>query len=173
MKTVRLIDAGTPEQMQSAFRAGNVDYIHLQAPASHQLEAEGAGSIVASVGESMPPVAFSSLCCSRDFLRTDACTRFLEAFRQAREWVRSAPAEEIAQTQASYFPDCPGRVLAAAITRYQKVATGRVAWLSPGTCTSRLSTCSNPPAKSAPGILTRKSARLRRPSHRSRDRLRA
>ena len=120
-KTVRLIDAGTPEEMQSAFRAGNVDYIHLQAPASHQLEAEGAGSIVASVGESMPPVAFSSLCCSRDFLRTDACTRFLEAFRQAREWVRSAPAEEIAQKQASYFPDIPGRVLAAAITRYQTV----------------------------------------------------
>src|SRR5207244_9328495 len=30
---IRVIDAGTPEEMEAAFRAGEGDYVHLQAPA--------------------------------------------------------------------------------------------------------------------------------------------
>ncbi|HEY1239151.1 MAG TPA: ABC transporter substrate-binding protein [Bryobacteraceae bacterium] len=117
----RLVNAGTPEDMMQAYRSGNADYIHLQAPASHQLEAEGLGHVVASVGASMPVVAFSSLCCSRDFLRTDTCRQFLQAYRESREWVRSAPAEQVAEKEASFFPGVAISVLAAAIGAYQKV----------------------------------------------------
>src|SRR6202521_1884902 len=101
---ISAIDAGPPEEMQRAFHRNGADYIPLQAPASHQLQAEGAGHIVASVGESMPPVAFSSLCCARDFLGTATYRSFLEAFRQAREYVGSGPAAEGAQKEASFFP---------------------------------------------------------------------
>ncbi len=118
---VRLLDAGSPDEMQRAFRSGEGDYIHLQAPASHQLEAEEVGRVVVSVGASMPPVAFSSLCCSRDFLRTETCRAFLLAYRQAREWVRSAPPEEVARKEADYFPGVDTPILAAAIRAYQKV----------------------------------------------------
>ena len=118
---IRLVDAGSPEEMQGAFRAGDADYVHLQAPYSHQLEAEGAGRIVASVGASMPPVAFSSLCCSRHFLATEPCRAFLEAYRESREWVRSAAPEEVAEKEASFFPGIPTAVLAAAIRGYQGV----------------------------------------------------
>ena len=118
---VRLVDAGTPEEMQRAFRNGEGDFIHLQAPASHQLEAAQLGRIVVSVGASMPPVAFSSLCCSREFLRTGTFRAFLTAYRQAREWVRTAPAEEVARKEADFFPGIDTSVLAAAIRAYQKV----------------------------------------------------
>jgi len=118
-KRIHAIDSGSPEEMQRAFRKGDADYIHLQAPASHQLEWEGGAHIVASVGASMPPVAFSSLCCSRDFLRTDTCRNFLEAFGRAREWIRGAPAAEVAKTEAAFFPAIAPEVLAAAIGRYQ------------------------------------------------------
>ena len=37
---IHAIDAGAPEEMQRAFHRNGADYIHLQAPASHQLEAE-------------------------------------------------------------------------------------------------------------------------------------
>ena len=117
--SISAIDAGSPEEMQRAFHRNGADYIHLQAPASHQLQAEGGGHIVASVGESMPPVAFSSLCCARDFLVTGTCRSFLEAFRQAKEWVRSAPAAEVAQKEAAFFPGIAVEVLAAAIRSYQ------------------------------------------------------
>ena len=69
----------------------------------------------------MPPVAFSSLCCSRDFLRTETCRTFLEAYRESREWVRRAAPEEVAQKEAGFFPGVPVAVLAAAIRGYQAV----------------------------------------------------
>jgi NitT/TauT family transport system substrate-binding protein len=116
---VRVIDAGTPEQMSVAFRNGAGDYVHLQGPGPQQLEHDQAGFIVASVGEAMPPVAFSSLCASRDFLRTEAARAFLRAFRNAKEWVRQAPADEVAARQASFFPGVPAPVLASAIRSYQ------------------------------------------------------
>jgi NitT/TauT family transport system substrate-binding protein len=116
---IHAIDAGVPEEMQRAFHRNGADYIHLQAPASHQLEAEGGGHIVASVGESIPPVAFSSLCCARDFVGTATYRSFLEAFRQAREWVRSAPPSEVAQKEAGFFPDIAVEVLAPSIRSYQ------------------------------------------------------
>lgn len=118
---IHLIDAGTPDEMQQVFRDGDAAYIHLQAPFSHQLEADGTGHVVASVGASMPPVAFSSLCCSRDFLRTETSRTFLEAYREAREWVRGAPAEDVAKKEASFFPGISVAVLAASIRAYQAV----------------------------------------------------
>ena len=119
--SIRFIDAGTPDGMQRAFREGKADYVHLQAPGSHQLEAEGVGHVVASVGASMPIVAFSSLCCSRDFLGTEIFRKFLQAYRESREWVRSASAEEVAAKEASFFPGVATPVLAAAIRAYQNV----------------------------------------------------
>jgi NitT/TauT family transport system substrate-binding protein len=116
---IRSIDAGTPEEMTAAFRAGTGDYVHLQGPAPQQLEHDGIGHIVASVGQSMPPVAFSSLCASRTFLQTQACQSFLRAFRNAKEWVRQAPPEEVVAKETSFFPGIDPAVLAAAVRRYQ------------------------------------------------------
>src|ERR1051325_7776902 len=59
---VRVMDAGTPEKMIAAFRSGEGDFVHLQGPGPQVLEHDGAGYAVASVGEAMPPVAFSSVC---------------------------------------------------------------------------------------------------------------
>jgi NitT/TauT family transport system substrate-binding protein len=120
-RRIDIVDAGAPEEMELAFRRGAADYVHLQAPASDQLEQDGLGRIVVSVGKSMPPVAFSSLCCSRDFLHTERCRSFLEAFRQARKWVRSARAEEVAQKERDLFPGISAEALTAAIRRYQTI----------------------------------------------------
>jgi len=116
---IRVLDAGTPEQIAEAFRCGEADYAHLQGPAAQHLEHEGAGCVAASVGEAMPPVAFSSLLASRRFLETEAGRAFLRAYSRAREWVRATPAQDVAACQASFFPGTPLPALAAAILRYQ------------------------------------------------------
>jgi len=118
---VSAIDAGSPEEMTRAFRQGRGAYIHLQSPDAHRLECDGAGYVVASVGASMAPVAFSSLCCSRDFARTETLRVFLEAYREAREWVRTAPAGEVAAAEASFFPEYSRDALTAGIHAYQAV----------------------------------------------------
>jgi NitT/TauT family transport system substrate-binding protein len=109
---IRIVDAGTPDAMTAAFHAGKGDFVHLQAPVT-------AGEIVVSVGASMPPVAFSSLCCARGFQKTEAYRLFLDAYARAREWVRTAPPEEVAAAEASFFPLIAPDVLTAAIRLYQ------------------------------------------------------
>jgi NitT/TauT family transport system substrate-binding protein len=118
---VDAIDAGAPEEMARAFRQGRGAYVHLQSPAAHQLECDGAGRVVASVGASMPPVAFSSLCCSRDFAETETFRKFVEAYSEARHWVRSAPAGEVARAEAGFFEENSIEALTAGIQRYQAV----------------------------------------------------
>src|ERR1051326_7308388 len=118
---VHVLDRGTPEEMDAAFRAGEGDYVHLQAPAPDQLEHDGTRHIAVSVGASMPPVAFSSLSASREFVETPAFESFLRAYAKAREWVRTASADEIAAKEASYFPGVQRQCLAAAIARYQNL----------------------------------------------------
>ena len=69
----------------------------------------------------MPEVAFSTLMATREFLATDRAAAFVRAYRRAREWVREAPPEEVAEKEASFFDDIDPEVLALTIARYQQV----------------------------------------------------
>ena len=111
-RRIKVADAGPPDKMEASFRSGAADYVHLQGPVT-------AGEIVASVGASMPPVAFSSLCCARAFQSTGAYRAFLATYAKAREWVRTSPAEDVAAAEASFFPGVAPELLAATIARYQ------------------------------------------------------
>ncbi len=118
---IEVVNAGSPEEMVAAFREGRGDYIHLQAPAPQLLAEAGVGWSVASVGASMPPNAFSSLCASREFIASDTCRVFANAFADAKAWVNATPAEEIAAKEASYFPGISRDLLASAIARYKEI----------------------------------------------------
>ncbi len=109
------------DQMDTAFRGGQGDYIHQQGPAPQQLAHDGVGHIVASVGDAIGPCAFSSLAATREWLRTDAAKRFMRAYRKARAWVINTPAGEIAEAEASYFPGVGRDVLTTTIATYQKL----------------------------------------------------
>lgn len=119
--SIDAIDAGGPDDIDAAFRAGQGEYVHLQGPYPQQLEKEGIGHVVASVGEAIGPVAFSSVCASREFLATDAAGAFMRAYRRARSWVNETPAAEIAEREAEYFPGIDRDVLASTIGFYQRL----------------------------------------------------
>jgi len=116
---IKVIDAGSVKEIDAAFRNGQGDYVHQQGPAPQQLEREGIGHIVASVGEAMPPVAFSSLMASGEFLQTGGGMAFIKAYTRARQWVNQAAAEEVAKKEIEYFPQIDLEVLATTISRYQ------------------------------------------------------
>jgi NitT/TauT family transport system substrate-binding protein len=114
-----VVDAGSPEAMQAAFRAGEADYIHLQGLAPQQLEAQRVAHVVASVGEAVGLVAFSSLCARREFVETDMARAFTAAYAQARAWVRETPAARVAETEAGFFKGVEPEVLTRTIAAYQ------------------------------------------------------
>ena len=116
---INVVDAGSIQEIDAAFRSGSGDYVHQQGPAPQQLEREGIGHPVAAVGEAMPAVAFSSLMASREFLQSEVAARFTRAYRRARAWVREAPAGEIARSEAAMFPGIDPEALSRSIARYQ------------------------------------------------------
>ncbi len=113
------LDAGGVEEIDKAFRSGQGDYVHQQGPAPQQLEHDGVGHVVASVGEAIGPVAFSSVIASREWLGTDMAKAFMRAYRRARQYVNETPAADIATAQADFFKGIDHGVLARAIEFYQ------------------------------------------------------
>ena len=111
----------TSERMDEAFRRGDGDYVHQQGPAPQQLEHDRVGHVVASVGQAIGPVAFSSLAATRAWLGTDMARRFMRAYRKARQWLLATPAARVAEAEASFFPEIDRAVLTATIAYYQKL----------------------------------------------------
>lgn len=118
---IHVRDCGSPEQMEEAFRRGEGDYIHLQGPAPQQLELEGVAQVAVAVGRCMPAVAFSSLTATRRFLQTEIAHRFLQAYREAKQWAASADPGEIARAEQSFFPGVHPDALRRAIAHYQQL----------------------------------------------------
>ena len=119
-KSLTIVDAGS-DSMDQAFRSGNGDFIHQQGPAPQQLEHDGLGHVVASVGEAIGPLAFSSLAATRQWLASDDARRFTRAYRKARAWLIATPAAQVAEVEASFFPGIHRDVLTQTIATYQKL----------------------------------------------------
>lgn len=119
--SIKIIDAGDVGAIEQAFRHGQGMYAHMQGPVPQQLEKEGLGSVVASVGEVIGPVAFSSLCASPDWLKTDEALAFIGAYRKGQQFVLDESPATIASAVAEFFPGIDRDVLAATITAYQQL----------------------------------------------------
>lgn len=114
-----IIDAGTSQEMDAAFRGGLGDYIHQQGPAPQQLEHDGVGHVVASVGDAIGRCGFSSLAATEDWLGSDMAKAFMRAYRKTRVYINETPAKEIAAAEASFFPNIDREVLTHTLATYQ------------------------------------------------------
>lgn len=119
--SINAIDAGNSAEMDAAFRDGRGAYIHQQGPAPQQLEHDGIGHVVASVGKAIGPCGFSSLAATREWLATDMAKAFMRAYRKTRAYMNETPAEEIAAAEAGFFPDIDASVLVETIRYYQQL----------------------------------------------------
>ena len=117
--SLEVIDAGEPAAMEAAFRGGEGDFIQLQGPAPQQLEVEGLGYAVASVGEPVGICAFSSLSATLEWLAGDQAPGFMRAYRAARRFVIESSPEEVAGAIASCFEGVAPAALSRTIAAYQ------------------------------------------------------
>ncbi len=116
---IEAIDAGGPDEMEAAFRAGTGDYVQLQGPAPQQLQHDGVGHVVASVGKTVGLCAFSSLAATPAWLETDMAAAFTRAYRKARAYTIETPAADIARAAESFFPNIAHSILTETIATYQ------------------------------------------------------
>ena len=123
-----IIDAGDVNAIDKSFRGGRGDFVHQQGPAPQQLERDGLGYVVAAVGDAVGPVAFSSMCASREWVESEMARAFMRAYRESQKYVISAPAEDIAarEMEAEFFPGIDRQVLTDTIACYQKLGCWNV-----------------------------------------------
>ena len=117
------IDAGDVDAIDRAFRQGQGSFVHQQGPAPQQLEKDGKGHIVASIGEALGPIAFSSLCATREWLQTDMARSFLHAYQQAMDAVVDMPSTDICKLIHPMLPDIDQDVLTRTLDDYKKLKT--------------------------------------------------
>ena len=121
LSKVQIMNGGTGAALRTAFRGGVGDFGHFQGATAQQAELDGEGTIVTSVGASMPEVSFSSVCCLPEFVRTAAYRPFLAAFAQAKQWAHASNPHEVAAHVAPQFPDESLPAMAKAIETYQRL----------------------------------------------------
>lgn len=119
--SLHVVDAGDVAAIDRSYRAGLGDYVHQQGPYAQQLEADGLGQVVASIGDVIGPVAFSSLCASPGWLESDMALAFMRAYRKGRAAARELPAAEIARLERSFFPEIDPEVLTQTVAAYQQL----------------------------------------------------
>lgn len=120
---IKVINVGGAADMDKAFREGQGQYVQQQGPFPQQIEADGAGHIVAEVGKQIGPCGFSSLAASREWVESDMARAFMRAYAKTRLYMNETPAAEIAAAEKAYFPKIEETVLTRCIETYQQLGT--------------------------------------------------
>jgi NitT/TauT family transport system substrate-binding protein len=117
-------DLSTPDAV-ATFRAGKADFLEHGPPVADQLIADGAGHLVASMGEATGPVPFSSFMATPQMLRRerDVFVRFVRGLHRAQRWMAAATAAEIAAVIAPAFAEIDARIRVRAVERYLRQST--------------------------------------------------
>jgi len=120
-QSINIIDAGDVTQIDSSFRGGLGDFVHQQGPAPQQLEFEGIADVVASVGEAVGKIAFSSLCSTQQWLESELAKDFFKIYKLSLKQCQQSDADEIADCLQNYgfLTDINKTVLSNTISTYQ------------------------------------------------------
>ncbi|MBA1334550.1 MAG: ABC transporter, substrate-binding protein (cluster 10, nitrate/sulfonate/bicarbonate) [Firmicutes bacterium] len=104
-----------------AFAGGTGDYVALFEPTASMLEAEGTGTIVASIGEAGGPIAYTAYSALKSYIEKnpEIIQKFTNAIYKGQLWVDQHTPEEIAREIEPFFPDTDIDLLATVVKRYK------------------------------------------------------
>ncbi|WP_018248958.1 ABC transporter substrate-binding protein [Orenia marismortui] len=108
-----------------AFKNGLGDFVQLFEPKASQLEAMGAGHVVASFGELGSKVPYTCYMARKKYIEDNPLTilKFTKAIYQAQKWVYTHSAEEIAEVIRPSFPNIDFDILVKVVDRYKSQET--------------------------------------------------
>lgn len=109
--------------MAGAFTGGNGDYVTLFEPTATQVEQEGKGYIVASIGQESGEIPYTAFFASQSYLKKnpEVVQSFTNAIQKGQKWVQDHDAKEIAETIYDQFPDTDIEVLTKVAQRYKDI----------------------------------------------------
>lgn len=109
--------------MAGAFAGGEADFTTAFEPTSTQMEKEGTGYIVASVGQDSGEIPFTAYSTTKSYMskNEDLIQRFTNALYKGQQWVQSASSEEIAKAMQPFFDDNSLNDLISVVDRYKSI----------------------------------------------------
>lgn len=110
------------EAAPGAFHAGLGDYIAQFEPSLSQIQKQGVGQVVASLGVDGGPIAYTAYHVRKSQLEQDPdmLVRFTRAVLRGVEWVETHSPEEVARVVEPFFPEIDFDVLVSSLTRYME-----------------------------------------------------
>ena len=107
--------------MSGAFIGGTGDYVALFEPTALQLEKQGSGFVVASLGELGGEVPYTTYMTKKSYLEDnkDIIEGFTKGIQKGLDYVFTHTDKEVAEVITSYFPDTSLNDLTEVIKRYR------------------------------------------------------
>ena len=93
--------------MAGAFASGEGDYTTLFEPTATQIEKEGKGYVVASVGKLSGEVPYTAYCALKNYINDneEIIKKVTKALYKGQQWVKTHTAREIAEVISPFFTD--------------------------------------------------------------------
>ena len=109
--------------MSGAFIGGQGDFVTLFEPNALQIEKQGLGYVVASIGELGGVVPYTSYSARSSYLEKnpEIIEKFTRAIQKGLDYVHNSSDEEVANAILSFFPDTSLNDLAGVIERYRSI----------------------------------------------------
>lgn len=107
--------------MSGAFIGGTGDFVNLFEPNALQLEKEGYGYVVASLGELGGVVPYTSYNAKKSYIEKnpEVIKGYTKAIQKALDYTKNHKPEELAKDLVDYFPDTSLSDLTKIIKRYK------------------------------------------------------
>lgn len=109
--------------MAGAFAAGEADFTTAFEPTATQLEKDGAGYIVASIGKDSGKIPYTAYSTTKSYIKDnkDVLEKFTRAIYKAQIWCKEATDKEIAEAIQPYFEDNSIDELVIVAKQYRKI----------------------------------------------------
>ena len=109
--------------MQGAFIGGQGDFVTLFEPNALQVENQGLGYVVASIGELGGVVPYTSYSAKSSYIKEnpDIIEKFTRAIQKGLDYVHKHSDEEVAGAILEFFPDTSLNELTKVIERYRSI----------------------------------------------------
>ena len=109
--------------MAGAFISGQGDFVTLFEPTASQVEKQGYGYVMESVGKLGGTVPYTSFSARKSFIKEnkDLIKSFDKAIQKGLDYVHNHSDKEVAETIIKQFPDSKISELEDAVKRYRKI----------------------------------------------------
>lgn len=109
--------------MSGAFISGQGDFVTLFEPNALEIEQQGLGYVVASVGELGGVVPYTSYSARTSFINNnkDLISNFTKAIQKGLDFVHNSTDKEVAEAILKQFPDTSLNDLEKVIARYRSI----------------------------------------------------